>query len=388
MSSSQFNNNNWKLPENIAPSFQQVDQLFDCLTLHSAPANRVEFEHAPQDILGISVDLGDGNPQSVADILQVTHTDALLVIKDDKIAAEHYFNGMTVDQRHLLNSITKSFVGLLAGIAVERGQIDLQKLVTDYVPGLKDSAWSGATVRQVLDMTASVQYSEDYDDPTAGFNEESALVGWRSPLLSDRPCDTLFDFAQSLQPGDANHGDLYCYRTVCTNVLGMILEEAMDQPLERLLQHELWGKLGGRNHAAIVKDASEFPYVGAGLNTCTRDLARFGLMILNHGALNGEQIIPASWVDDTFAGSDECRAQFAASKYAEIMPGWYYRNQCWVPALGRDVILGLGIHGQALFVDRTTNTVMVKFSSQPKAEMVEMHLAGLAAMNAIALSLN
>jgi CubicO group peptidase (beta-lactamase class C family) len=110
-------------------------------------------------------------------------------------------------------------------------------------------------------------------------------------------------------------------------------------------------------------------------------------MLLNGGKLDSEQIIPAAWIEDTLEGNRTCKACFADSKYGEILPGWHYRNQFWVPALGRDVLLGLGIHGQALFVDKTTQTAIVKFSSQPTMEDIEMHIAGIAAMDAVSIAL-
>jgi CubicO group peptidase (beta-lactamase class C family) len=111
------------------------------------------------------------------------------------------------------------------------------------------------------------------------------------------------------------------------------------------------------------------------------------MMLLNDGQYAGEQIVPAAWIRDTVQGDGDSKACFSDSKYGELMPGWHYRNQFWVPALGRDVLLGVGIHGQALFVDKTTQTVIVKFSSQPTMEIFEMHMAGIAAMDAVATGL-
>ncbi len=333
------------------------------------------------------VDTEVGERQTVEELLAATHTDALLVIKNEKIIAEHYFNGMAAHQRHLLNSVTKSFVGMLAGIAVARGHMNVHDVVKDHVPALADSVWASATIRQLLDMNASVAYDEVYDEPGSGFCEESALVGWRPAMPGDRHCGSLIDFAGALEAAEPAHGEEYCYRTVCTNVLGMVVEQAMRRPLTVLLHEELWQRMRAESDAAVVIDEVGFPYVGAGLNTSARDLACFGLMLVNHGAIDGQQVIPADWIADTLRGDNDCKARFQSGKYGELMPGWHYRNQCWIPALGRDVILGLGIHGQALFADLTTNTVIVKFSSQPAAEIPEMHLAGVAAMDAISIHL-
>jgi len=81
------------------------------------------------------------------------------------------------------------------------------------------------------------------------------------------------------------NGSMFQYRTVCTNVLGVVLERAMGERLATLLETEIWSRLAARHDAAIVVDPSGFPYVGAGMNACARDLANFGLMMINDGAL-------------------------------------------------------------------------------------------------------
>jgi hypothetical protein len=378
---------NWNQPEHVAASFQQVQRLFPTLRLNHNPESRFNLTSRGKNVLDIEVPLGDNQTQTVSEVLTATHTDAFVVLKGNTIVAEHYFNGMTVDRHHLLNSVSKSYVGMLAGIAAERGLLDPVEPLTKYLPEFADSGWAGASVRDLLDMTAGTHYTEEYSEPTVSFWQEASVVGWKPELkLTDTP-SSLFEYALSLKETDQRHGESFYYRTVCTNVLGMVIERAMQKSLAELLNEELWGKLRTRHDGVLVVDPQGFPYVGAGLSTCARDLALFGLMLLNGGKLDSEQIIPAAWIEDTLEGNRTCKACFADSKYGEILPGWHYRNQFWVPALGRDVLLGLGIHGQALFVDKTTQTVIVKFSSQPTMEDIEMHIAGIAAMDAVSIAL-
>jgi CubicO group peptidase (beta-lactamase class C family) len=95
-----------------------------------------------------------------------------------------------------------------------------------------------------------------------------------------------------------------------------------------------------------------------------RDLARFGRLVLDDGAAERRQIVPAQWLADTLAGDDDVRAAFAQDEHSAELPGGHYRNQWWVPP-GRRVLLGLGIHGQFLFVDRGTDTVIALLSTWP-----------------------
>lgn len=95
------------------------------------------------------------------------YTDGILILHKGKVVYERYFGALTDDNVHAVMSLTKSFTGTLASILVAEGTLDENKLVPFYVPELKNSAYSDATVRQVMDMTTALKYSEDYADPKA-----------------------------------------------------------------------------------------------------------------------------------------------------------------------------------------------------------------------------
>jgi CubicO group peptidase (beta-lactamase class C family) len=127
------------------------------------------------------------------------------------------------------------------------------------------------------------------------FTRETAVVGWRPDLVGGGTPATLLAFAQSYGP-EAEDSPHFHYRTMLTDVVGMVCERAAGQTLQTLLEVRLWQKLGCEQDAHIVVDKVGFPYVGAGMNACARDLARFGMMLLGNGSLNGEEIVPAAWV--------------------------------------------------------------------------------------------
>ena len=135
--------------------------------------------------------------------LRHSYTDAFLVLRDGRISYEAYFNGMTRDSKHLLQSISKSFCGALAGTLVERGVLELDAPTRTYVPELWDSAYGDATVAQLLDMTASVRFSEEYADPVSEVQAQDRAAGWR-PRRPDDP-ETSYAFLRSLRP-DGRHG--------------------------------------------------------------------------------------------------------------------------------------------------------------------------------------
>jgi 6-aminohexanoate-oligomer exohydrolase len=126
-----------------------------------------------------------------------SYTDAFLVMKENAIVCEHYENGMAADSFHLLNFVTKSFVGMLAGILISKNLISETDLVIQHIPELTGTAFLESTIRHLLDMTAAPKYGEDYADPSADFWMEAAVVGWRPALRTKESAPTLLSNASA-----------------------------------------------------------------------------------------------------------------------------------------------------------------------------------------------
>ena len=149
--------------------------------------------------------------------------------------------------------------------------------------------------------------------------------------------------------------------------------------LKDLLEEKVWQKLGPEQDAVIVVDSSGFPYMGAGMNTCARDPARFGQMIAQGGYFNGEQIINGAWIRDLVKGNQTLRSLFEMSDYGVMRPGGHYHNQFWVSRPEEQTLMCIGIHGQFIHINISNQTVIVKLSSQPAPANTELFLeAGLA----------
>lgn len=377
----------WGVAPNNRWSFQYMQALFPTRRLiRDSSRAPLDYATAEKDLQAIAYTRSNGESGTVKQMLDDSYTDSFLVVKSGAIVSEQYFNNMTADSHHLMNSVTKSFVGVLAGVAVERGLLNPDALVTEYLPGLDNSAWEGATVRHLLDMTAGADYKEDYAEPETDFWKESAVVGWRPALVDESTPATLFDYARSLEGQDQKNGAMFHYRTVTTNVIGMILEQAMGRGLGDLLTDELWSKLSPRHDANVVVDRVGALYVGAGMSACTRDLANFGMMMINDGQCNGQQIVSPQWIQDTVDGDSSSRQCYLDSEYAALGLA-HYRNQVWVKDSKKSVMLALGIHGQIIFMDKSSGVVIVKLSTQPDSVDLDMFVDAFAAMDAIAENL-
>lgn len=381
-----FNTHNWtRAPFNRA-SFQHAQSLFPTERLRRGSQPASELVLRERDISKISYTGLDGHKHSISHWFEATYTDALLIMKDGEIVAETYANGMSADSFHLLNSVSKSFVGMLAGTLVSDGVIDPTQPIASYVPEFANSAFSETTLQHALDMTAAVKFGEDYANVNDDFWVETSLVGWRPDLLGAQPAETLHEFAVSLNETEQSDGERFHYRTVLTNVIGMVIERAANEPLQSLMERRLWQPLAPENDAAVVVDRSGFPYFGAGMNTSARDLARFGQMLLQDGYYNGKQIVPANWIHDTLEGSDELRLQFAASEYGPSLPGGHYRNQVWADKEKRRLTC-IGIYGQTVTADQSTGVVTVKLSTHPEPSNDLVYLETILGLMAISSTL-
>ena len=186
------------------------------------------------------------------------------MLKEGVIVTEEYRNNMQDNTQHLLNSVSKSFVGMLAGIAVEDGLLDTSKYVSAYLPELANSAFSETTVQRALDMTAAVAYSEDYDQPKDDFWHEAAVVGWRPDLQSDSSPRSLIDYCKERSQTEQGEGERFHYRTVLTNLCTAVIERATITPFCEFFAQRLWQPLGPEQDANVVVDHTGLTYLDHG----------------------------------------------------------------------------------------------------------------------------
>jgi CubicO group peptidase (beta-lactamase class C family) len=380
-----FNADNWGYPPHNRASFQQVQQLGPTIRLSRGSDSFSPFPQNITSVSGITYPGLDGESRTVQQMLDDTYTDAFLVTKNGMLLAEEYRNGMSADSHHLLNSVSKSFLGMLVGVLAAEGKLDPNEKLVTYIPEFAETAFQKTTIQQALDMTAAVSFEEDYDDRQTKFWQETAIVGWRPALVDEHLPKTLFEFACGLKDTEQLDGEHFHYRTVLTNVVAMAVERATNQSAAKLVEEKIWQPLGPEQDAVVAVDSSGFPYFGAGMNACARDLARFGEMLARNGHYNGRQIVPEKWIEDTARGNEEAREHFAAGAYAGLIPGGHYRNQVWADSAQGHLIC-IGIHGQTIYVNQGTGVVVVKLSTHPISADVPLYVDTFAAMSAITTS--
>lgn len=338
-----------------------------------------EGENRQQDIDALSFELRDGSRISFAEFIQRNYTDALIILHRGKVIYESYPNQADPLSLHMLWSVTKSVTGLVACMLIEEGVLDPQALVTDLIPELAVSGWAGASVQQVLDMTADVSYSEIYSEGTSDVIRYGLAAGITQSTKHPAPA-CLYDYLPTI--GSAReHGRYFSYRTVHTEVLGWLVRRASGKEMASHISERIWSRLGAEQDALILLDAHGTEWAGAGLNASLRDLARLTEMLRNNGVWNGQQIVPASIIQDITKGGD--KAAFADYGRAG-MEGYSYHNQWWVSHNPDGVYEAMGVHGQLLHINPAAELTVVRTASHPIASNDFTYAMTRAAMQALA----
>ena len=173
---------------------------------------------------------------NLREMLDSSYTDAFIILKDSKIIFEEYQNEMKDSDLHLMNSVSKSFVGMLLGILENEAKLSTKDKVIKYIPELQNSAFQETTIQHALDMTAAVRFTEDYNDSSSEFWHEAAVVGWRPDLKSEVSPTNLLEFMASLKETSQKEFEMFDYRTVLTNILALTAERACQIKFQDLLQ--------------------------------------------------------------------------------------------------------------------------------------------------------
>ena len=343
-----------------------------------------QFQEEPRALDDVLLPGVEDGSWTLSRWLKATDTDAVLVLRGGKIVYERYLNGMRPESTHAYYSMSKSVASCVAANLVSRGVLDLDASLVDYVPELTGSAYADASTRHLLDMSVGISYVEDYEDDDSDDGRLQRLYGYKPKRSADEPGSS-YDFACTTKK-DGEHGSLFHYVSLNTNVLGWVMERAARVPIPKLIADEVWGKLGGEHEAYIALDGAGSAQLEAGFASSLRDLARFGQMLCQGGIFAGQLVVPSPWIVDTQERGD--RRVFAASADAALLPGGSYRNGFWVSDRGdHKAFMGLGKYGQMLYVHQKAGVVIAKFSSQPRPSDDALTTLGFLGCDALAEAL-
>jgi len=283
------------------------------------------------------------------EFLKQTDAVAFLVIKDDILLYEGYFNGNDRNSMVTSFSIAKSFVSALVGIAISNGYISsADDPITKYVPELleKDSRYQNITLRHLLSMASGIRYKPRSDDITTYYAPNLRTAAISSPITG--------------LPGQEFH-----YNNFHPLLLGLVLERTTGGPVAQYLEEKIWKPLGmeAPGSGSLDSEQSGFEKMESGINGRTIDFAKFGRLFLNKGSWNGVQIIPEKWVDES------------TRRDTTTDPAPQYQYFWWVNAKVTDNhhYFAAGKHGQFIYIVPEQRLIFVRFGkSDPYRQWVDV----------------
>jgi CubicO group peptidase (beta-lactamase class C family) len=293
------------------------------------------------------------------DFLQSTETTSFIVIKDDAILYEGYFNGYNRDSIVTSFSVAKSFTSTLIGIAIDEGYIgSVDDLMITYIPELKGKGFDGLTIRHLLTMSSGIQYLTDDELPPLKevFQFTDDGMSYSYP---DRR-----NLILQVKPDGKPLGSEFNYSNYNTLLLGMILERTTGRSPSEYLQEKIWKPLGMEYPASwsLESEKTGFELVISGINARAIDFAKFGRLFLNNGNWNGAQIISSDWISESTSPDPNDHRVWHSDTYWKDLNG-YYKYQWWgrLNPDGTYHYTALGKFGQFIFVAPQENMIIVRF---------------------------
>ena len=329
-------------------NFNRVYEFFP--TSELIPSNTpLIFEHGPSIELPSHFIFQD-NLINVNEYLSRTDVTALLILKDGKITYENYWLTGGKSVKWLSASVAKSFISALIGIAIDQGYINsVDDAVTVYVPQLKDSAYDGVRIKDILQMSSGASWNEDYSDPNSDINRSVRIFALGG---------SLDEFTASLK-NEKKPGTFNRYNSTDTQVLGMLLREATGISVTQYMQKMLWDPIGAEDNAYWLLDSENMEVAYGGFNATARDYAKLGELYRLEGNINGTQIVPSNWIQASIT-PDAAHLMPGENTLSDYPLGYGY--QWWIPDDSGD-FMAIGVYNQFIYVSPQNNVVAVQLSA-------------------------
>ncbi len=354
---------NWRTYPASLWSFQNVSELVPTARF-AEPVGEDAGSPGTACLDTLDVTLPDGSAMTTAAYLERAYGDAFVALREGNIVAEWYAPHCDPARPHVIFSVSKSITGMMAGIAEGEGLLDPDAPVTDYVEVEPGSAYHGARVRDLLDMTVSLEFEEDYLNRDGPFDRYRRAMLW-NPERSDTTPETLAAVLASLPRAPGSHGERFYYASPDTDMLGLVIERATGRRYHDYLGEKLWGPMGARGAGEVTVDREGTARAAGGVCVTARDLARLGHLVMEMGrGPDGRQVVPQSWIEDMRDNGH--RAAWVIGNFADVFAEGRYRS-CWYSVGDQDgCMAAIGIHGQWIWINPRRKTVLVKMSSRPE----------------------
>ncbi len=327
-------------------------EKFPARTIHNAPPPS-RFDELPADnpyasqIEAIARESGNG--ESLESFLASSGTTAFLVVHDDEVLYERYFDGYDETSLNTSFSMAKSFASALVGIAIDEGHIkSVDDPITDYIPELlkKDERFGSITIRHLLTMSSGIKY------------EEGGTLPWGEEADDTKTyyATDLRELALENSRIEGDPGEYFEYNNYNPLLVGLILERATGTSVSRFMEEELWKPMGMEADGSWSLDSerSGFEKMESGVNARARDFARFGMLFAEEGSSwEGEQLISREWIEESTRPD------------TRTDPSQDYQYFWWVDTPeGENHFSARGNYGQYIYVAPEKDLVIVRLGKE------------------------
>jgi CubicO group peptidase (beta-lactamase class C family) len=289
-----------------------------------------------------------GATRTLDDYLARNPATGLLIARDDTILVERYQYARTDRHRFTSWSMAKTVTAMLVGIAIAEGRIrSVDDLASTYIPALAGTEYGRTSLRHLLQMSSGVRFVEVY----SGRDDVSRLAADTFRQVGPGGVKAVTSFNERAAPS----GTRFSYASVETQVLGLVLRNAVGRPVAEYLQEKIWEPMGAEADASWLVDRTGQEATYCCLNAVLRDYARLGLLLAHGGNWRGRQIIPAAWIEDATRvrpGQPHLRPGGATAFFG-------YGYQTWIFPGERRMFALLGVRGQVIYIDPTSRLVLV-----------------------------
>jgi CubicO group peptidase (beta-lactamase class C family) len=326
------------------------------------------------EVRNLPVTTATGDIQSFEEVFKGNDADGVIVVRNNTILYENYWNGLSRDYQHTWFSMTKSLTSTALGILVSQKKVDLSISPVHYIPELKATPWERTTVQDILNMSTGLGFYENYSDTASFFYKYfgSANHLYDIPGMDSNPKTAtvlgVYDFLtkQATQNKNLEPGYKFEYNSSNTEVIGWIISRITGKPYNEFIQENIWAKIGAEHDACFTLDNASTARASGGMYSTLRDAALFGLFILKRGNIDGKQLVPADWIDETLRLTAADKERYARNDFyiKAGFPYVAYKNCWWIIDETKGEYVAVGVHGQLLYINRSAKMVIAYFPSQ------------------------
>ena len=361
MEGSQATLANWRLAPFNREAFSKVREIMPTATINWNKVSAVKDIDSTNRKL--TVKLKENEETGLDEFLHQTTVDAFQVSHRGKSVYKWHSPYCSSSTPHIIFSVSKSLTALLIGCTIDEGLITEDTLVSQIIPEAKGSAFEDASVRNLLDMSVSSNFKEDYEATSGIFLDYRQSTGWNPQDIDDT--SHLKSFLLGLKKNTHSHGEKFEYHSTNTDMLGIIIEKCTGKKYAHYFYEKIMKPLIAKDDAYVTLDRMGTSRAAGGICISASDIMAICEMVRTFGKSDqGEQVFPKNWIKDIL--NSESDKRFNLDGHYDIFPEGVYRSKWYRPYSSQKILFGLGIHGQWIWIDYEKALSIVCLSSEPK----------------------